>query len=146
MKTTGMKKRWIAIVLGALVVGALALVAIVGALTAQQNSTVQSMADASGASSTTTVVPAAQEHAPLLDAWDRAEALHWHGTVTPTEETPSLQNSAHAQASETPLLDTFDRASALKQTSPPTPTVDHNDVNDRHSPEELNAIIAGKSK
>jgi hypothetical protein len=124
MKTTRLKKGWNAIVLGALIFGAIALVAIVGAVNAQQNSTVQNTANASGANSTATVVPTAQDEAPLLDAWDRAEALHWHGTATPTEEmlpldtlgraTPSPQNNAHAQATETPLLDAIDRAEALK--------------------------------
>ena len=124
MKTPGMKKRWNAIVLGALVFGAIALVAIVGAVSAQQNSTAQSTANASGANSTATVVPMAQDDAPLLDAWDRAEALHWHGTATPTEEMPTA--------------DTFDGVGAHKQTSTPqptpTPTEDHSDLSDRHSP------------
>ena len=84
METTRLKRGWNAILLGTLVFGAIALVAVVGAGGAKQNSTAQGTANASGASAVATVVPTAQDDAPLLDAWDRAEALHWHGTATPT--------------------------------------------------------------
>jgi hypothetical protein len=132
METTRLKKRWNAMLLGTLVFGAIALAAVVGAGGAQQNSTAQSTANASGANAVATVVPTARDDAPLLDAWDRAEALHWHGTATPTEEMPPL--------------DTVEGATALKQTSTPTPTEDLEDLSDRHTPEELNAIMAGTSK
>jgi len=132
METTRLKKGWNVILLGTMVICAIVLVEVIGAGGAKQNSTAQHTANASGANAVATVVPTVQDDAPLLDAWDRAEALHWHGTATPTEEMPPL--------------DTREGVTALKQTSTPTPTEDLEDLSDRHTPEELNAIMAGTSK
>ena len=123
MKTTGMKKRWNAIVLGALVVSAIALVAIVGAVSAQQNSVAHDTANASDVSSVAIVGSKEQNDAPLLDTFDRATAMLGRGANSPMEEMTLLdtfdratafhQSNAPAQTGEAPLLDTFDRATAM---------------------------------
>jgi len=123
MKTTGMKKRWNAIVLGALVVGAIALVAIVGGVSAQQNSVAHDTANASDVSSVAIVRSKEQNDAPLLDTFDRATTMVGRGANSPVEEMPLLdtfdratafhRSNAPAQTGEAPLLDTFDRATAM---------------------------------
>src|SRR5437773_11652051 len=99
METTGIKNKWNAILLGALVLGATASVAIVGAGGAKQSNGVPNAANASDANSVAIVGSKAQDDAPLLDTFDRATAMLGHDASKPADELP--------------LLDTLDRATTL---------------------------------
>ena len=124
METPRIKKRWTrAILLGILVIGATAYVAVGGVQSAKQNSVAHESPNASGVSSVAIVGSKEQNDAPLLDTFDRATAMVGRGAHRPVEEMPLLdtfdratafhQSNRPAQTGEDPLLDTFDRATAM---------------------------------
>jgi len=124
METPRIKKRWTrAILLGILVVGATAYVAVVGLQSAKLNSVAHDTANASDVSSVAIVRSKEQNEAPLLDTFDRATAMVGRSAHSPVEEMPLLdtfdratafhQSNRPAQTGEDPLLDTFDRATAM---------------------------------
>jgi hypothetical protein len=124
METPRIKKRWTrAILLGILVVGATAYIAVGGVQSAKQNGVAHESANASSVSSVAMVGSKEQNDAPLLDTFDRATEMVGRGANSPVKEMPLLDtfdratafhhSNAPAQTGEDPLLDTFDRATEM---------------------------------
>jgi hypothetical protein len=132
METLKINRRWRAILLGALVVGAMVLTSAAGIVYSKQHSDFPAAVNRPDASPAVIEGTKAQDSPPLLDSFDRATALHEHRATEPVDATP--------------LLDTFDRATALRPTRTPKQKDDPRDLSGRRATNDPGAIMAGISK
>jgi len=145
MNTLRIKMGWDALVLGALVVGALATGLVVGA--SWRVASAGAPIGPSAGAYQNVAAPAAAQDAALLDTFDRGAAAFAPARRADDEtalmDTFDRATAAFAApAAGAGLGDTFDRATAAF----PQPAGAATDLSDRHTPAELARIMGWTSK